>query len=462
MSHESSWWSSLSPKLVQEQIINNETSANISSYFAKLKNRTPVDLILIACGVLATLCISGGIISLFAHNWDDFSKPVRLILSMIPILAGLAVFGKALFQHSHSKVWMECASVFLVLMTGSSIALISMLYNLGGTFERFLLVWMLTAIPIVYLANSSLAAIIYSVGITVWAYMKFIAVWGIFSMGYKDPSILLYWLLFAALIPHFLKNVKPGVQTLRATMLGWFLGIALLYGSSVAFLQHQSISLALLTVLLYTLGKYFYGGGTYFWFRPFQTLALIYILFMGIAFTFEFYLRTTLEYNHYTENPYGSYFLRGDNYGASPGGYTGMSTGISFLLIAALVAGNVLMFLKNHKRTQEFNWAIAAYPVAVSIGLFIAYSNYTTGKMEMATWWFNAFMLFMGAYYLAKGVNMRINGVISMGIFMLILILGIRYFDTEISFFAKGLLYIIIGAALLFFNYVFDKKSGES
>jgi len=82
--------------------------------------------------------------------------------------------------------------------------------------------------------------------------------------------------------------------------------------------------------------------------------------------------------------------------------------------------------------------------------------------MEMATWWFNAFMLFMGAYYLAKGVNMRINGVISMGIFMLILILGIRYFDTEISFFAKGLLYIIIGAALLFFNYVFDKKSGES
>ncbi len=406
---------------------------------------------------MATLCISGGIISLFAHNWDDLSKNMRIILSMIPILAGLAVFGKALFKHSHSKVWMECATVFLVLMTGSSIGLVSMVYNLGGTFERFLLVWMLTAIPMIYLSNSSLTAILYSVGITVWAYMKFISVWSVFSAGLKDPTILLYWLLFAALIPHFLKNVKPGVQTLRATMLGWFLGVALLYGASIAFTIHQAISLSILMVLVYALGKHFYKGGVYFWHRPFQTLALMYILINGIMLTYEFYVRTVLEYNHYSANPYRFNFNDLAEGGLQP--YTTTTIAVSYLLIVGLATATALLFMRNHKQNNEINWAIAAYPLAVTIGLYIAFANITTGKMEIATWWFNAFMLFMGGYYLYKGINMKINAIIGMGIFMLALILIMRYFDTEISFYAKGLLYIIIGGALLVFNYFFDKRS---
>lgn len=457
MSNESTWWNSHSPKLVQQEIINDETSSNISTYFKNLKNRTPVELILISCGIFATLCISGGIISIFAHNWDDYSKPIRVMLSMIPIICGLAVFGKALFQHLGSKVWMECASVFLVLMTGSTIALISQVYNLGGSFERFLLIWMLTAIPIVYLANSSLSAILYAVGITVWAYLKFVNTWSFWGVQMKDPDLLYYWVLFAALIPHFLQNVSTGIYSLRSNILGWCLGIAILFGASVAFLQHQAISMTVVSVLIYALGKHYYKGGAYFWHRPFQTLAIGYMLTMGIMLTFEFYLRTVLQYNHYMENPYRYSFFSASETQA-PIGYSSMVAMFNYLLLLGLIAVTAFTLLKNYQRTKEINWAIACYPIAIAFGLFIAFKNVSTPNMQYATWWFNAYMLFIGGYYLYKGITMKINGVISMGIFMLALILAMRYFDSDISFLSKGMLYLLIGSGFLCFNYFFDKK----
>ena len=456
MSNESKWWNLNSPQLVQHDIIDVDTSSKISNYFAKLKSKTPIELILISCGILATLCLSGGIISIFAHNWNEYSKGIRVMLSFIPVLLGLGVFGKALFYHANSKVWMECASVFIILMTGSSIALVTMVYNFGGTFEKFLLIWMLTAIPFIYLSNSSLSAILYTSGITWWIYLKFASSIGFFTIGYKDPVMMCYWLLLALVIPHFMRNVKPDIYSIRSIVLGWSLGILLVFGASVGFVAHPTYNLAILYVLLYFLGKYYYPNGTYFWFRPFQTLAIINILILGFMLSYEWYIRSVMDFNHYSEREsYGYDFFR--EYTNLQPTNSGFVTALGYLIPILFTTAATLMCLLNFKKRGELNWAMISFPITIIIGLFMAYKfKY---DLEYASWIFNAYLLFFGGFYLYKGIGMKINSLVSMGIFILGLILILRYFDSELGFLTKGLIYLVIGSGFLFFNYWFDKKT---
>ena len=45
-----------------------------------------------------------------------------------------------------------------------------------------------------------------------------------------------------------------------------------------------------------------------------------------------------------------------------------------------------------------------------------------------------------------------------MGLILILAIISIWFFDIDISFLARGILFICLGAAFLIFNYVFSRK----
>ena len=76
------------PELTAKGVISQEAAGKIRQHYGELKpaNKTPV--ILIICGVLGALLIGLGIILLLAHNWDQFSRLTRAILSFVPLVLG--------------------------------------------------------------------------------------------------------------------------------------------------------------------------------------------------------------------------------------------------------------------------------------------------------------------------------------------------------------------------------------
>ncbi|MFZ5554948.1 MAG: DUF2157 domain-containing protein [Bacteroidota bacterium] len=438
----------------------------------KNQERSLVQVTLILCAILASISISAGVIAFFAHNWDSYSKIVRLLLSFIPIAAGVYVFYKAFFEHHDSKVWMESAGTFLVLMTGSSTSLIAQIYHIGD-FDQIVLFWMILSLPVLYLANSSSVAIIYLAGITWWLILQNLTVFGLMGGEFhsKPTETLGYWLLIAGVIPHFWKYVKPGTETVRSFILGWFSIVIILYGANMGFVVHFTVGYALAITTAYVLGKHIFYNGKFFWNRPFQTIAIKATIILSLFLSNNYFIFYALLNNNYAELETGK--RRFDNFDISPdAGIT--ATALSYLLIAGFITLILYLVLQDWKGPKRMNPVMVVFPLVVIIGFLLALAQHDpngfrmgwimpelSNKYVLAKIWFNLYLLLIGGYYLYKGVQMKINSISTLGIVVLSLVMMVRYFDMEIDFWLKSFIYIGIGVALLFFNKYYTEKMME-
>lgn len=420
-----------------------------------------VEATLIYCAVLASICISAGVVSLLAHNWDDFPKGVRMVLSFVPIAAGLAVFYKAFFHHHHSKVWMESAATFLVLMIGSSIALITQIYHIGS-FTQFLLVWMLLALPVLYLANASSVAIIYLAGITFWLMLQSPYISGFWFSRHRrvhSIEIMGYWLLILAVVPHFIKFYRSGIPTLRTQILGWFSIVIVLWGANLGFVLHHTVGYSFAIAAAYVSGKLLFPNGAFFWNRPFQTVALIAMSVLVLFLSNNYYLHYSLLANNYVAEYSGAFDRSNDQ----------LVMTLSYILLFLFAGFIVYFFIRDQAGEKKLNPFLVFLPFFVISGLLLAYSQraqHTDGfftawrhQYTLAKLWFNLYILAFCGWYLYKGIKMQINGIVAYALFFFSFMLTVRFFDSHLDFYLKGLIYIAIGAALLLFNKYYTSRT---
>lgn len=432
------------------------------------KQKSLIQVTLILCAILASISISAGVIAFFAHNWDSYSKTLRLLLSFIPIASGVYVFYKAFFEHFDSKVWMESAGTFLVLMTGSSTSLIAQIYHIGD-FDQIVLFWMILSLPVLYLANSSSVAIVYLAGITWWLILQNLTILGFGGdMQAKPTQTIGYWLLIAAVIPHYMKYIKPGTETVRSIILGWFSAVIILYGANMGFVIHFTIGYALAITAAYVLGKHLYFNGKSISHRPLQSIAIGATIVLALFLSNNYFIFYSLINNNYAEFETGRRSM--DNFDISPDA-TGMAKAFSYLLILGFIALIGYFVYKDMTGPKRMNPTIFVFPFVVLIGLSLAVYEHDPNGFEMswfmpilktkyvlAKTWFNLYILLVGGYYLYKGVEMKINGIVILGIIILSTLMLVRYFDMEISFMLKSLIYIGLGVALLMFNKFYTSK----
>ncbi|MEL6845121.1 MAG: DUF2157 domain-containing protein, partial [Bacteroidota bacterium] len=199
------------PKLQQSGVVDEATALRLREHYGPVDPAPAYNLAFIIAGVLGALLIGGGIIMLFAYNWDQFPVTTRAVLSFIPLLVALGIYVYVFLKKRHSTAWVEASAGFLMLMLASTIALVSDVYELQGTADGFLLTWLLLSIPLLYVMNASLPALMYLIGIAGWAIEK------------DTESSVFYWLLLAAAIPHLMRNVRRDAPTLRSNLLSWTL-----------------------------------------------------------------------------------------------------------------------------------------------------------------------------------------------------------------------------------------------
>ena len=107
------WLRAELPALVSSGTISDENAKAIERYYeASAGGGRKTGVVLLAA--VGSILVAAGIVLLIAHNWNEFSPPVRSVIAFLPLLAaqGLSIF--VLMRRNESKAWRECAAIFNV------------------------------------------------------------------------------------------------------------------------------------------------------------------------------------------------------------------------------------------------------------------------------------------------------------------------------------------------------------
>jgi hypothetical protein len=207
-----------------EQLPPWERDGLISADAARtLRERYAVDqsqpgLAQVVMGALGALLIGSGLIAVLGYNWDEFSRPVRLLFAFLPLLLTQLFSARVLQRGDASAAWVrETAALLQTLAAGACIALVSQIYNLGGEWPDFLFWWFLLSLPLAWMLRSHAVAIFYLIAI---------AIWSVHQVEHGKPwqdSPLLYPLLLLGLLPYW-----PGWprRTPSSITVRWFMTLS--------------------------------------------------------------------------------------------------------------------------------------------------------------------------------------------------------------------------------------------
>lgn len=423
MRHEKEirWLYGQLPELIEKKILSEESASMLKAHYGPEPSRN-MNLPLVITSVLGSLLIGAGIILLFATNWEQLSRTHRTILSFAPLFIAQLLYGYTFFRKNSSAAWIESSSVFLMLMLACTIALISQTYNLGGTLKEFVLSWMMLSIPLMYLMRSSLVCMFYLIGISYWS-----------TMAYSSDIAVWYWALLAAAVPHMILNIDPERPGIRTNILGWTIALTLVVstGSVTGDFGGKTmvLAIALVLVLLYLIGKILFRHGQTIWSRPFQTVTIFIISFYSLTLCYTWHLR-------YFRHPDENTFLANQ-----------------LLAVLAILAIAVLL-VYNIRRNYGINYFVVAFPILLMTGIFLYHDDQETLPVIL----FNIYTLSFGIFYIWWGLKSEQISFVNAGMIFVSVLLLERFFDKDISFVIKGVIFILIGIGFLTVNIVLIRK----
>ncbi|MDD2702509.1 MAG: DUF2157 domain-containing protein [Candidatus Omnitrophica bacterium] len=414
------------PVLVNKEIISQQNADRIKQYYGQVSEAGKKKAFLVVCSVLGALLIGLGIISLIAHNWELLSRPVRAVLSLVPLVIGIVLTGRAIIKEPPSQGFWEAAATFLTLMVGASISLICQTYNIPGDPRSFVLTWMLLSVPLVYLAGVTIPALIYIIGITSWA--------GAY-IGDNAALSLCYWPLMAVVAPHFISILKQKGFVVRANLFSSILALSLaLYTASfmIWFMPHLwMVYLSLLFASMYLIGTRRFPAISHDWQIPFRRIGELGVIVVSLILTYR---------GAWSMIPYW------DSRDMKPFEFQG---GILLVIIYSIVT--LLLVIEAIKEKRFGNVLIGIAPVAAVAGF-----SFSSAAMVL----YNIYFLIFSLERVRSGFRENKVRAVNTGLLLLILVVMLRFFDSGINLVLKGLVLILLGAGFLVVNMVVIRRKG--
>lgn len=429
------WLYSQLPKLSSEGIISEDSIHKIKSYYGEPEESNWLKILLGIFGTLGAILIGSGIILLFARNWNELNIPARTILSLLPLIIAQVLCIWVLQNRKDSFVWTESSTAFLTLAVGAAISLISQTYNISGDFSIFIITWMLLILPLVYLFDAVVPAGFYLAGITIWAG----------SAQSDGGNAVLFWLLFAALIPFLIKNLKTKALSNRTVMLLWMMSFDLCIALGIVLEK----VLPGLWILVYS--SYFAvlllvdalsdKEAEYTWQKPLSVVGTLGTLAMSFLFTFRFFWED-IGWDHY-RNSYE---------------YNALAGIIDYILVLLLLGSALFLFYKNMKRKDFFSTLYSFSPLLAAICYILgSIGNLETLPMLL----YNIFVFVLGVGTIVYGIKKQKLGPTNGGMLIISLLIILRFFDSDLGFFERGISFILVGTGFIVSNVVLFKNRKE-
>ena len=409
-------------ELVSQGILTPKDQENIIQYYATKKSNQPNRLFTIF-GVLGALLTGLGIILILAHNWDEFSRTTKTIWAFAPLVVDQLFSAFTLFKKK-SAAWKETAAVFLYLAIGASISLISQIYNIKGDMPSFILTWMVLGLPLIYLLKSKATLLLHLIFSTIYAC----------NLGYfNSDKPYLFLALIAVIIPVYIQEIKQRPSQNLTGILHWLFPLSFVIALG-AFVEGSDSAGFLMYVsffgLLYNIGslpffetlKLRKNG-----YKIIGSLGTIYTLLYG---TFKFLWK-------YADDPFT------------------LNNDVIITAIISITAIATLIYTIQRKGFTPFN--LFQYAFIIFGGIYVL-KLYGPGPPTILT---NLLVLALGIYTVELGARLNRYSILNYGLLIITALITCRFFDTNISFVIRGLLFILIGFGFFGANYFMYKRQAK-
>ena len=417
-------------QLVEKGILEESSAEQVWSFYLHQKANAP-NRLSIVLSVLGATLVGLGIILIVAHNWDQLSRPFKTILAFLPMVIGQVASGYALKKHNHSPAWKESTAVFLFFSVGGCLGMISQIYNLEGELGSFLLTWILLCLPMVYVMHSAIVSFLYIGGIT----------WYATNCGYSlNYEPYLYWGLLAAILPFYYRLYQHRPESNAFTYHSWAIALSVLICLG---LWSNNASEIMWVAYVTLLALYFLVGSLPFFRQkrysknPFIVIGTLGTIGLFLAFTFQGYWEEVI-----LDRMDWSLLLMNQEFW------------VSLLLIAVTVL--LLFKLRRGSPWKKLSPVPLGFLVFVPV-FFLGY-NYPLLGMVLS----NIFVMGIGIFYIWRGNRQNKLGLLNLGLMTITVLIICRFFDLDISFVTRGLLFVMVGVGFFIANYQLIKKRTSS
>ena len=402
------------PELVANKVITLQTAKDIENYYAARKE--PQDNTqLTIFGSIGGILVGLGIILIFAHNWDTFSRDIKTVLALLPLFVFQVLSGYTIWKNK-SQVWKDTAGTLLFFSVGAAIALIAQIYNMPGEIDSYLFTWTLLCMPLMYLLRSNTLAFLHLIFCTYYAVVA----------GYFDPERPWWYLFFiAALLPFYIRTIKESPYGRVTSLFNLLVPLSLIITLG-GFLDGADefgflIYMALLS-LIYNTGLLpdFNSRNDYL------GLGMAGIVFILIVTSFK-WIWNDVE----VQSLPAFYYI-----------------GLWLVLFAGAVYMAVLSGGKGFYK-NIFQAVTLLFPVLYFIGM---YNSLLAAIVD------NIIVLALGVIAIKSGINRVDFRQLNFGLVIISALIICRFFDTNLSFAIRGLLFMAVGAGFFVANSILIKR----
>ncbi len=423
-----SWLYSELPGLIKAGVISDAYANALRDHYGDVKQRSGRIVALTVCSILGAVLIGAGIILLFGHNWNALSRPVRTVLALLPLVASQAGGVWCLMKNKQSAAWREGVSTFIMLMIGSSIALIGQTYHIPGNLTQFLMVWMVLSLPLMYAFNAVIPCLLYFAGITGWAG----------SAQYDGGHTLIFWFLYAAAIPHIWRTFRQDRFSIPSGILGWGLCLQAAFIGVTLERVMPGLWIVVYTGLfssLYLAGAYWFDDAPSGWQKPMQIVGATGVVILTLILTYEWAWESVgWRYWHYGYR------------------YHQHAVWVDMLLGAIAPISAIALMVTSVRRREAWRLSYGLFSVVGVVGFAIAASLGGDELVPMLLC--NVYALGLGIATLMYGIrNMKI-GTVNGGMAILAAVIVLRFFDEDFSFLVRGIAFILLGSGFLTTNLI--------
>ncbi len=410
------------PELLENKVISQDVADAIEAYYTTQNDAKPNRLFTVF-GVLGATLVGLGIILILAHNWDDFSKSIKTVWAFLPLVIGQLIVGYSILKGK-SDTWKEASGVFLFFAVGASIALVSQIYNIPGNLSSFLLTWILLCTPLIYLLKSKAVAILHLVFATYYVFE--------YGYGYGSRTPWYYLLLLAVLAPFYIQLLKHYTTSNMTSIFNWLIPLSITISLGAFVGRGDDEYGFLIYVILFGM---FYSIGKIPYFQD-QKLRRNGFLVFGSLGTITTVLFTTFRW-----------YWKDLANGTSTHTETIILAGVLFAL-ALLILG----YSYAKKWVKEFNLFQYVF-IIFAILFFIGMVNISIPVIIT-----NLLIFSLGMITIKIGADQFHFGILNYGLLIVTALVICRFFDANISFVVRGLLFVIVGAGFFLTNYIMLKK----
>jgi len=412
-------------ELVSNKVIDPETARRIREYYDLKSKASKASRLLLILSITGIVLVGLGLILLIAYNWESLPKAFKLAFAFLP-LAATQTFGLwVLVKKGGLVLWHESAALAILFAVGIAMSLVTQIYHIEGALSGFLQWWIILSAPLVPVFISDVVSLAVWIG-TGW-YLTSIS-WTRSDYDLFAPAVILLALgWYSWRLRH--EGLKKWM-----TFHHWVIPIVLtIYIFSLA--PHTCNRFLLIALLTLFMG---FGGVAFTVFKGqglltngFRTGQFLGTWITGIILGFEFYWTSPLQDSLsrcIADNP------------------------VFLPLVNLAVLGYLAYALFRRFKESEpddLGWMGLAL-----IAVVIAGSGYP-GFGHIAA---NIILLAGSARIIYGGLSRENLWLLNLGLLTLASWVISRFFETNISFVWKGLLFITLGILCFGLNWFILKK----